>query len=98
MLVALQNACGGGYSSPVDEESGSLTVCAEILFINGTSLTTDNYTVIISTDDPTANFTSALSKFRGTNSVYWCIIQHSYSFFILVREQGKPLIGFLPEC
>jgi hypothetical protein len=64
VLVALQNACGGGCSSPVDEESGALTVCAEILFINGTSLTTDNYTVIISTDDQTPGFSSALSTLR----------------------------------
>ena len=69
MLVALQNACGGGCSSPINEESGPLTVCAEILFVNGTSLTTDNYTVIISTDDTIAGFSSAISKFKGTNSV-----------------------------
>lgn len=63
MLVALQNACGGDCSYRVDEESGSLTVCAEILFINGTALTTANYTVSISTDDATGDgYISAQSK------------------------------------
>lgn len=48
----LQNACGGRCLSGVNEDLGRLTVCAEILFINGTTFTTANYTVIIS-DDPT---------------------------------------------
>ena len=48
MLVALQDGC---CASHVDEESGTLTVCAEILFINGTTLTVENYTVNISTTD-----------------------------------------------
>ena len=48
MLVALQDGC---CASRVDEESEPLTVCAEILFINGTTLTVENYTVNISTTD-----------------------------------------------
>lgn len=60
VLVALQNACGGACSSRVAEESGPLTVCAEILFINGTALTTANYTVIISAEDQLPGFSSAL--------------------------------------
>lgn len=51
VLVALQSACGGNCSYGVAEEAGPLTVCAEILFINGTALTTANYTVTISIDD-----------------------------------------------
>ncbi len=68
MLVGLQNACGAHY---VNEGSGPLTVCAEILFINGTALTTANYTVIVTirydqktTDDRTASFSYAQSKFK----------------------------------
>ena len=58
LLVALQNGCCG-YG--VNEEEGSLTVCAEILFINGTASTDANYTVIISEDPGDA---SAQSKSR----------------------------------
>ena len=47
ILVALENGCCG---ESVNEEAGAFTVCAEILFINGTALTTSNYTVIISED------------------------------------------------
>lgn len=49
-------------NSSVNEESGPLTVCAQILFINGTALITANHTVIISAYDRTAGFSSAQSK------------------------------------
>ena len=62
MLVALQNAYGSGCCSSVNEESGPLTVCAQILFINGTALTTANYTVIISAYDGYNIYNSAQSK------------------------------------
>jgi hypothetical protein len=57
VLIALQNACGDGWYFYVNEGTGSLTVCAEILFINGTALTTANYTVIVDSS-------SALSKLK----------------------------------
>ena len=44
----------------VSESSGSLRVCAEILFINGTALTTTNYTVNMHTNGLSG---SAISKF-----------------------------------
>ena len=62
VLVALQNAYGSRCCLAVNEESGPLTVCAEILFINGTALTTSNYTVIISAYDRTTSFYSAQCK------------------------------------
>ena len=70
MLVALQYACSSDCSYPVNEESGPLRVCAEILFINGTTSTTANYTVIISTDDATADGNiSAQSKLSDKYTV-----------------------------
>ena len=62
VLVALQNANGNRCYSGVNEASGSLTVCAEILFINGTALTTFNSTVIISAYDRTNSIYSAQCK------------------------------------
>ena len=44
----------------VSESTGSLQVCAEIMFINGTALTTTNYTVVMHTDGLLG---SARSKF-----------------------------------
>ena len=35
----------------VNEDAGPLTVCVEVLFINGTSTTTSNYTVRLSAND-----------------------------------------------
>ena len=63
LLVALQYACGSGCANYVAEESGTLTVCAEILFINGTFETATEYTVLISAaDDPIRGTSSAQSK------------------------------------
>lgn len=44
----------------VSESTGSLEICAEILFINGTTLTTTNYTVTMHTNGLSG---SARSKF-----------------------------------
>ena len=46
VLVWFSVGCSCSYS--VNEQSGSLQVCAELAFINGTATTTTNYTVDLS--------------------------------------------------
>ena len=60
MLVSLSEPLNQRYSDSyydcgscnyyVDEEDGNVTVCAEIIVINGTSSTTSNYTVHLSAE------------------------------------------------
>ena len=55
-LVWFDAGCSCSYS--VSEQSGSLQVCAEILFINGTNLTTSDYSVTLSADNSSATANS----------------------------------------
>ena len=52
VLIWLTVGCGCSYS--VHEQSGSLEVCAEILFINGTATTISDYNVSMSTAQSSA--------------------------------------------
>lgn len=49
---------------PVSESTGSIQVCPEILFINGTNLTTTNYTVTMHTNGLSG---TARSKYKNDN-------------------------------
>ena len=61
VLVWFDAGCSCSYSVNEQSESGSLQVCAQILFIpNGTEFT--NYTVTISADNASASAQSKLSK------------------------------------
>ena len=59
-MVWFDVGCSCSYG--VNEQSGSLEVCAQILFINGTELTISDYTVTISADTTSASAQSELMK------------------------------------
>ena len=48
----------------VSESTGSFEICAEILFINGTALTTTNYTVTVHTNGLIGSARSKLVCFK----------------------------------
>ena len=55
--------CSCSYSVREEIQSGSLQVCAEILFINGTELTTSDYSVTLSPDTSSATADSKNHSF-----------------------------------
>ena len=52
-LIWFHSGCSCYYG--VNEQTGSVEVCAEILFINGTASTTSDYHVTISADNTSAS-------------------------------------------
>ena len=56
----------------MSEQSGSLQVCAEILFINGTRLTTSDYSVTLSADNSSATANSKPSMTQCDGHI--CVI------------------------
>ena len=76
VLVWFDAGCSCSYS--VNEQSGSLEVCARILFINGTELTTSDYTVTISADTTSA---SAQSK---KSSILSRLLKSRFCFIIII--------------
>ena len=60
VMVWFDVGCSCSYD--VSEQSGSLEVCAQILFINGTELTISDYTVTISADTTSASAQSEIMK------------------------------------
>ena len=57
-LVWFDAGCSCSYT--LSEEGGTRQVCAEILFINGTELTTSEYSVTLSPDTSSATADSKL--------------------------------------
>ena len=66
-LIWFHSGCSCYYE--VNEQTGSLEVCAEILFINGTASTTSDYTVTISADNTSASAQCKRSAFSISNSL-----------------------------
>ena len=99
VLVSLSDcvnrcSCCGYY---VNEDDESLTVCAEIIFINGTSSTTSNYTVNLSADRATYSAHSEFCLMYNKQCHYkipdhWSYIDnnHCYSMYNL---QTRHILG-----